>query len=417
MIINKFQGKTEEEAKEKAIKELGENAVIMSTREVKPKGFFRFFMSSSYEVTAALEEREPQIPTKSALKINHGVHEKINLAADEKIELPKVEKQKPSIITEKKSMEKPSQEPITTSNNDIEKKLENLSTMLEEKLGAPVKETKTELEKTVQNQEALNLIRIIYNTLIANEVDEKYVNQIMGEIESTIKPGHSIDLILSNVYQKLILTFGKPVSLTLGKSKPKVVFFIGPTGVGKTTTIAKIASKFKVDLDKKIAFITADTYRIAATEQLRVYANILDAPMSIVYTAEDMNQTISKFEGYDMVFVDTAGFSHRNETQREDIKKLIAAVDEQYEKEVYLVLSATTKYNDLLEIIDIYKEICSYRLIFTKLDETNAFGNLLNVKLYSDADLSYVTCGQNVPDDIEIFNTQKIVKQLLGGRE
>ena len=237
----------------------------------------------------------------------------------------------------------------------------------------------------------------------------------LGEIEKFIRPGHSVDTILSNVYQKLILRFGQPKSLDLSGAKPHVVFFIGPTGVGKTTTIAKIASKYKVDYEKKVAFITADTYRIAATEQLQVYANILDAPMSIVYSKEELNEAIEKYAEYDLVFVDTAGFSHKNEEQKEDIRNLIQGVSPEYTSEVYLVLSATTKYRDLLDIVDTYRTISEFKLIFTKLDETSTYGNLLNIKLYSDAELSYTTNGQNVPDDIELFDTQKIVKQLLGG--
>ena len=119
---------------------------------------------------------------------------------------------------------------------------------------------------------------------------------------------------------------------------------------------------------------------------------------------------------YALIFVDTAGFSHKNETQREDMKRLINGLAPEYDKEVYLVLSATTKYHDLLEIVDSYHEISAFKLIFTKLDETTAYGNILNIKLYSGADLSYVTNGQNVPADLEVFHTQKIVKQLLGGR-
>jgi flagellar biosynthesis protein FlhF len=212
------------------------------------------------------------------------------------------------------------------------------------------------------------------------------------------------------------LRFGRPNTIELEKGRPRVLFFIGPTGVGKTTTIAKIASKCKVESNYRVAFITADTYRIAATEQLRVYADILDAPMDIVYSPEDLNGAISKLTDQELIFVDTAGFSHKNETQRMDMKRMIKGLSDEYEKEVYLVLSATTKYKDLLEIVDIYHEISDFKLIFTKLDETTAYGNILNIKLYSGADLSYITNGQNVPADLEVFNTQKIVKQLLGGR-
>ena len=252
-----------------------------------------------------------------------------------------------------------------------------------------------------QSAQELKFVRILYKTLLDNEVDEKYINQILDEIEKFLRPGNSLDVILSKVNCK----------------KPRVVFFVGPTGVGKTTTIAKIASKFKVNYNKNIAFITADTYRIAATDQLRTFANILDTPLSVIYTATELNSAVAEYEQADVIFVDTAGFSHKNETQRNDMRALLAGLSPEYEKSVYLVLSATTKYRDLISIIDSYKDIDDYKLIFTKLDETSSYGNLLNIKLYSDAGISYVTNGQNVPDDIEVFDTQKIVKQLLGGRQ
>jgi flagellar biosynthesis protein FlhF len=241
------------------------------------------------------------------------------------------------------------------------------------------------------------------------------VNQIIEDADKNVHGGNNMDYILSSIYQKMILKFGEPSPIKAEGGKPKVIYFIGPTGVGKTTTIAKIASRCKVESGKRVAFLTADTYRIAATEQLRVYANILGAPMSIIYTAEEMNEAISHLRDYDLIFVDTAGFSHKSETHCMEMKKMLAGLSESYDKEVYLVLSATTKYSDLVEIVDTYKEIADYKLIFTKLDETSTYGNILNIRLHSGAELSYMTNGQNVPDDIEEFNTQKIVKQLLGG--
>lgn len=407
MTINKFQGKTESEAIEKAKAEFGENAVIMNVKEVKPKGIFRAFKNSTYEVTAAMEEKEQFISQfrEAAQELNK-VHETVNLAADEKIDIPKPVK---PAKQEQKRIVPPSK---LDEEKKLEERLDDLSNRLEETLGHSSKEMETVKEPS---SEELNFVRILYSTLVKNEVNEQYVNQILDEIEKFIRPGNSVDIILSNVYQKLILRFGQPKMIDLSGNKPKVLFFVGPTGVGKTTTIAKIASKYKVEYGKKIAFITADTYRIAATEQLQVYANILDAPMEIVYSKEEMNDAIGKLSDYDLIFVDTAGFSHKNEAQRKDMKLLLQGVSNEYTKEVYLVLSATTKYRDLLEIVDIYHEICDYKLIFTKLDETTTYGNLLNIKLYSGADLSYTTNGQNVPDDIEVFDTQKIVKQLLGG--
>lgn len=416
MTINKFQGRTEEEAIEKAKQEFGENAVIMNVKEVKPKGLFRAFKNSTYEVTAAMEEKEQFVNPKRALQNTKKLHDSINLSADEKIEIPKPDA-KPDFreMIQKSAV---NQQMPVQEEKKIEQRLDDLSNRLEESLArTPMGEKKSEETSAKEKpaSEEFHFVRILYSTLLKNEVHEKYVNQILDEIEKLIRPGNSVDMILSNVYQKLILRFGQPKIIDLSGNKPKVLFFVGPTGVGKTTTIAKIASKYKVEYDKKVAFITADTYRIAATEQLQVYANILDAPMSIVYTQDEMNDAIAKFAEHDLVFVDTAGFSHKNEKQRNDMKALLGGVNEEYNKEVYLVLSATTKYADLLDIVDSYREIADYKLIFTKLDETTTYGNLLNIKLYSGADLSYTTNGQNVPDDIEVFDTQKIVKKLLGG--
>lgn len=418
MTINKFQGKTKEEAIQKAKTEFGETAVIMNVKEVKPKGLFRIFKSTTYEVTAAMEEKEQNVNQTIAMQNMKKIHDSINFAADEKIEIPKQES-KPEKKVDTKSVRMPDfsqlirqEQKKESDESQIEKRLDDLSNRLEESLG----HTSGGVELTKEpSAEELNFIRILYSTLLKNEVSEKYVNQILDEVEQFIRPGNSVDMILANVYQKLILRFGQPKPIDLAGAKPKVVVFVGPTGVGKTTTIAKIASKYKVDYDKKVAFITSDTYRIAATEQLQVYANILDAPMTIVYSKDEINSAIGKYADYDMIFVDTAGFSHKNTPQRDDMKKLLDEIDEKYRKEVYLVLSATTKYKDLLEIVDVYREITDYKFIFTKLDETTTYGNLLNIKLYAGAELSYMTIGQNVPDDIAIFDTQKIVKQLLGG--
>lgn len=430
MTINKFQGKTKEEAIEKAKAEFGPNVVIMNVKEIKPKGLLSVFKSSTYEVTAAIEERETYTAATNTISPLGIPRENISLAADEEIAIPqpmrtpareesvKSEGTKTSIfpvISETIVQEEETDEKgfRYTTEKQFQERLDNLSEMLEQKLADSSKEN---IEKNTDNPEEMQFIRMIYSTLLKSGVHEKYVNQILDEVEKFIRTGNNVDLILPNIYQKLVLKFGQPKNIEVAGKKPNVVFFIGPTGVGKTTTIAKIASKYKVEYNHKVAFITADTYRIAATEQLRVYANILDAPMSIVYSAEEINETIEKYLDYDLIFVDTAGFSHKNEQQRNDTKKLLDNVNEEYRKEVYLVVSATTKYNDLMDIIDIYKEISEFKLIFTKLDETSSYGSLLNIKLYADADLSYVTTGQNVPDDIEVFDTQKIVKHLLRGK-
>ena len=396
MTIKKFIGRTKEEAIAKAKEEFGEGAVVMNVKEVKPTGFFSFFKSVTYEVTAAIEEKDKFVSPVTNQNAKKGT-ETINLAADEKIVIPpQTYTSSNAQVTSNQPVYSQPEQPVVgnmmSNHEEIERKLENLSNILEKKLSVEENKGNDIPETTIQNMENFKFMKMLYRTLLDNEVHEKYVNQILDEAEKMANANSSVDVILSNVYQKMILKFGEPCS------------------------IAKIASKYKVEEEKKVAFVTADTYRIAATEQLHIYANILDAPMSIVYSAEELNQSIEKFNDYDLIFVDTAGFSHRNETQRMDTKNLIDGLDEQYNYEVFLVLSATTKYKDLLEIVDSYQEIAKYKLIFTKLDETTSYGNLLNVRLYSGAELSYMTTGQNVPDDIEEFNSQRIVKQLLGGK-
>lgn len=422
MTINKFQGKTEDEAIQKAKSEMGEDVVIMNVRTIKPKGMFSVFRKVTYEVTAAKEEVEQTMPA-SAFHSPLKMHEQINLTADEPIKVPSLNRTEESDITSKKDIFEHVLKESRQETNGIEERLDTLQSMIQNRFSEGEKKVEKEepvLETTeppkAGGAENFHFVKMLYKTLLNNDVSEKYANQILDELENIMKAGNSVDYILSNVYQKLILKFGQPKPIDLSGTKPKVVFIIGPTGVGKTTTIAKIASKYKLEQGKKVAFLTADTYRIAATEQLRTYANILNEPCTIIYSIDEMNQAIENVEDYDLVLVDTAGFSHKSEAQREDIKRLIDSVDEKYDKSVYLVISATTKYKDLLDIIDIYKEIADFKIIFTKLDETSTYGNLLNIKLYSNAELSYITNGQNVPDDIDLFDTQKIVKNLLGGK-
>ena len=145
----------------------------------------------------------------------------------------------------------------------------------------------------------MTFIKLLYNTMIENEVSDKYANELIDEIERNGKPDMQMDFVLSNVYQKMILKFGKAKLIQASEKKPKLIYFIGPTGVGKTTTIAKIASKFCVEEKKKIALLTADTYRIAAAEQLRTYANILEVPFRVIYTPEEIVQSVEEFKNLD----------------------------------------------------------------------------------------------------------------------
>lgn len=376
MIIKKFQAKTEMEAILQAKEELGNSAVIMNIKTMKHRGILRLFKPAFVEVTAALEEINETKPLQ-----------------------PRQENVPPNVIEEKL--------------NNLQNFLENQ--LVKEKESKETKAAKTEVKEVKEKTQMLHSLRLIYNAMLDNEIDEAYANIFVDETEFNTKKPMGLDYVLANIYQKMVLKLGQAKTIELSEEKPKIVFFIGPTGVGKTTTIAKIASKFCIEDKKKVALLTADTYRIAAAEQLKTYANILDIPFKVIYTPDEIEKATEEFKEYDLILIDTAGHSYQNEEQKNEIKKILDSVKDQSRKEVYLVVSAGTKYKDLAATADAYGSMTDYKLIFTKLDETSRWGNILNIRLYSQAELSYITYGQNVPDDIEQFNAQKVVKKLLGG--
>lgn len=395
MIIKKYEAETEKDAILLAKNELGKDAIVMNIKTVRPKGVYRFFRKGTVEVTAAVDDSGKQAdkPKEESL-LTKGF----------------------GIATEA-APRKELRESVT-QDSAIEKRLDSLQSLLEKQLNnAAVQEVKKEepaeerREELTQNEEYLLLI---FNQLIENEVDEVYAKQIVDEIKNSLKKSSPVDHILTNVYQKLVLKLGESRCIDLQNPEKKFIFFIGPTGVGKTTTIAKIASHLKLKENANVALITSDTYRIAAVEQLRTYASILGIPLSVVYTKEELEQEKEKYKDFDVVLIDTAGRSHRNEEQRHDLIDLIDTIDED-KREIFLVLSATTKYKDLIRITETYSVIDDFGIIFTKLDETTCIGNILNIKLMTGAPISYTTWGQNVPDDFGCMDAQSIAKKLLGG--
>lgn len=429
MIIKKFTGKTEEEAVKAAQIELGAQAVIMNVKKAKKKGLAGIFSRPMVEVTAAIEEEKPDISTSAVVPKAAPIQKPSPSPRTKEDSLPapkgdnvekKISKYK-DVLTdeeyEKLHPELGSTKEETPKRRSSDK-LDNLQELIEQQLKTVMDQdtAKTSSDnKNSGNKEIMSFIKLIYTTLINNEVDEKYANDLVEEIEKLSKPGVTIDYLLSNIYQKLILKFGVSDGITEPKDGPRVVVFIGPTGVGKTTTIAKLASDFSVNQKKKVALVTSDTYRIKAAEQLRTYAEIMDVPFRVVYTADDLKDSLGEFKEQDYIFVDTAGYSPKDVEKREEMKQILDAAKEITEIETYLVLSVTTKYRDLRTICDIYKEMDDFKLVFTKLDETSTLGNIYNIRIYTGAEISYVTDGQDVPDDIEAFNPQSIVRAILGG--
>lgn len=396
MIIKKYLAKTEREAIELAKAELGNNAIVMNIKKVKPKGLSKLFVRGKVEVTAALDE---------------------NIVYDQKDDAKSKEesnKYRPDIVAAEDEKEVAV---IEEKLNNLQQLLEKQMVEKEEKSEKKEKDEKPEKESHTKERSKSEACKdLILQQMMENEVDEKLARTLMDEIDKSLPKDAKVDQILASVYQKIILMLGRPYTIDIEKnSGVKYIFFLGSTGVGKTTTIAKLASRLKLHDKANIALITADTYRIAAVDQLKTYANILGVPLKVVYTPEELKNAKEELDQYDVCLVDTAGRSQKNKEQLKDIENLLEQIPIN-ERQVYLVLNAGTKYNDLKEITSVYQKITDYSMIFTKLDETNCQGIMFNLKVMTKQPLSYVTWGQNVPDDIGTVDAQKVAKKLLGGK-
>ena len=427
MIIKKYKALTEKEAILLAKEDLGPDAIVMNVKKIKPGGIMRLFKKTRVELTAAIDDdmEEQAATTAPVLSSVRSDEQTIDLKQERRNETA----EEPFLFG--KAFAENEDSYSEEAQNAIEEKINSIAKLLEQQMQThksaetSIKEAadqvissgeaaESTIEKEKEPEQSRNkVVELVIKQLMDSEVSKEHAQEIIDEL--TLKDDKQpIDNILANVYQKIVLKLGEIKPLTAGEKKPKIVFFVGNTGVGKTTTMAKLASLCTLDMKLKCAMFSIDTYRIAAIEQLKTYANILSAPMEVVYTPEEMAQSVEKFKNYDLILVDTAGRSHKSEEQKEDLKQIIDSVKE-YETEVFLVVSATVKYSDLLSIANTYGEMFDYNLIFTKLDETNGLGSILNLKLDTGKPLSYVTWGQNVPDDIGVLDPQIIAKKLLGG--
>ena len=192
--------------------------------------------------------------------------------------------------------------------------------------------------------------------------------------------------------------------IVLTPGKTKIVALIGPTGVGKTTTIAKLAAHFALVAKKRVALLTVDTYRIAAVEQLKTYAQIIDVPVRVIYNPPEIGPAMQEFAGYDLVLIDTAGRSQKNAMQCRELKAIVDAVP----CETHLLIAASTRQRDMLDHVERFQRVRVDRLIFSKLDESVTYGTVFATAALTGVPVSYVTTGQRVPEDIEVADAAKL---------
>jgi len=235
---------------------------------------------------------------------------------------------------------------------------------------------------------------------IALDLIEK-INRIISS-ENVLK-NNELKSCLIHAFEKTGLR-ASPIKMEQGKQK--IVAFVGPTGVGKTTTIAKLAAIQAIKMRKRVALITLDNYRIGSIDQLKIYAKIIGIPIEVASTGKEFKECLNRLKDKDLILIDTAGISQNNEHQFNELRIFF---DKIRHIETHLLLSATTKENDLIDILARFKVFPISKLLFTKLDESTSYGNMLNQLIRSEIPVSYFTNGQQIPEDIEIATLEKLV--------
>jgi len=390
MKVKKFTGKNIQEIYQQIKFEMGKDAVILHTKKQKKGGFFGFFAKEFYEVTAAVEEfyydDEESLEEKKNEEIKQN---EVPNIINQQITIPQIKSEENSSNLNKE------EENTQTELSEMQKKMDEMMSLIES-----------------GNNVFKGDFKKIYDRLIVQEVDPKIASRIIKKIEKKYfekGSGTSIyDLLKEEIYR--IIKAPKTID-NLNKNKQIVIALVGPTGVGKTTTISKLAANYTINDKKKVSLITVDTYRIAAVEQLRTVGEIIGVPVDVVFTPQNLKNSIMENLDKELIFIDTAGRSHKNSIQMAEIKGFLEAAAPD---DIFLVLSACTKYKDMLDIIEKYEALNIKKIIFTKLDETTTYGAILNVVNKTKKNLSYFTNGQSVPDDIEIVDQEKYYNLLIG---
>lgn len=248
--------------------------------------------------------------------------------------------------------------------------------------------------------------------LLENEIEEDIVSGIMGAMREQINPADAKRFDLARVcIQDQIINLVAPVYGD--RSLGRVTAFVGPTGVGKTTTLAKLAAQYTLFHGKTAAVATIDTYRIGAVEQLQIYADIMGVPLEVANTPEQLREAVARHANKDFVFVDTAGRPSRQADKIGEIKTYLEAIGEPVQ--TTLCLSCSTKHRDLVRILRDFHPLNYTALIFTKLDESETTGSILNMIRHTNLPVTHVTNGQNMPEDIEVLYPKKLAKLLTRG--
>jgi flagellar biosynthesis protein FlhF len=405
MKIKKYTAKSMKEALLQIKEDLGEDAVILKTSKVQRK-MFSLGGGDDIEVTAAIDDQAP----------------KRRISPD----MPPLQAPGPGLY----------KRPKPGGNSAAPRRAETAGSLDAENDGCP-SHAFSEAGASASSSKKINIVSIkedirelkelldpiachnekpdgytepfagLYARLIDSEVKPDIARRLLGRIKGG--SGISARETDKRFMEALQASFPVAGPLRLKESGPLICAFVGPTGVGKTTTLAKLAAHFRLNKNKLVSIITADTYRIAAIEQIRTFADIMSIRLHAVFSPEETSEALGACASDDIVFIDTAGRSGKNAEHMQDLRRFMESM---HPHETHLVLSATTKDADLMDNIDRYRPMGVNRVLFTKFDETNRLGNVFNSVAASSIPASYFTFGQGVPDDIELAQPVRFMNRL-----
>jgi flagellar biosynthesis protein FlhF len=396
MRIRRFEAPSVQEALQQVRSELGPDAVILYTKKLRKGGFMGFGGTDVAEITAGLDEGGEALALSAPPRAMASTQAPAAPARSFPLPAAPRQRARPDEGADRRT------DVFQSELNDGKV----LSGAFASRVGATTaaKKAATDLHPELQRFE---------KQLEKNGVEPEVARQLLGAVNKEIgEKGYPRVGSLGQLVSKFIAASVKvsgPIETLPGRAR--VIAFIGPTGVGKTTNLVKLASQYSLIHQMKVALLTADTYRIGAVEQLRIYRDIIDIPFEAVSTPEELKDALKRYADRDLIFFDTAGRSPQNKKQLQELRAFLETAEA---AEVHLVVSATTKNEDLLPIVGKFGLVPINRFLVSKLDETKTHGLILNLASNFSIPVSYLSNGQNVPNDIEIATPERLAELVMG---
>lgn len=439
MLVKTFQAASMPEALRMIKAELGPDAMILSTKKERTGGFLGFFSKQVYRVTAAIDPVRKPAPPQAPPVIYREAAPRERTAREEMEssmlaplarELKDLREKVESLTRreeEARAEAKPADEAEATEQQDVGINLKNIPRSdleeIKKLLLATLAKSQEGGAKDVQwptipdggvmeMQSGADLLpedSPLARELAASGVSTALIRKIVDTLNTLpLQSGsQSVKGRLGETLGRLIKFAG---ALKLKKNSPRIIALVGPTGVGKTTTTAKLAAMYALNKGNKVALITMDIFRVGAVEQLKTYSRIMGIPLEVASTPKELEKAVEKHAACDLIFIDTAGRSHKDKEKLDEMKNFL---EDKIPMEVYLCLSATTKDRELEEILNRFRIFQVNKVVFTKIDECESFGNMVNLLMKDNLQIAYFTTGQRVPEDIEIATPAKLADMIF----